>query len=162
MSWLSELIIGRKFLHKSKLAPEEFIQKLKAKVGTASWTREDNKALPFVGYVKGNKMRMRRQMLVLKAFTPILAGQVEADDLDSSVLQGRLIIHPLILLLLGIWFALFFSIAALFVYYTGLDEAADWIMVFPLLFIFLILLMVLFMAGAELDKLESELPALLD
>jgi hypothetical protein len=160
MSWFTDLSIGRIFNYNSPLPSEALIQKLKTKTGEPKWTEADDPTRLFIGRITGNKFRLRRQMYIRKAFTPVFYGKITDSD-SGSCLTARIVIHPVILIILSIWFLFFFSIALLFIYYSGMDEAVDWLMVFPLLFMFLILLLFLIMAKSEIDSLHSDLDSLL-
>ncbi len=160
MSWFTDLSIGRIFIFESTLPTEAFIQKLKSKTGNPNWNEADDPTRLFIGRIKGDKFRLRRCMLIRKAFTPIFRGKVTEID-SRATINARIAIHPIILAILSIWFLLFSGIAILFLYYSGLDEAVDWLMAFPLFFMFLILLLFVMMAKSEIDRMYSDLEKLL-
>jgi hypothetical protein len=157
---ITELIFGRKYSFDSKMSAADFIAALKNRTTGSTYLKDDSPSKPFVGKIKGNKIRLRRHLRIRKAFTPILSGKLMETN-NGCRLQGRISIDPFILVLLAVWFGLFFSIAVLFIIFSGMDEAVDWLMTFPLFFIFLLLLVVVLMAKSEIDRLQEDLELLL-
>lgn len=158
-SLFSEFVLGREYSFSSNMEFKTFTQKLKAKTGNFNWVG-DNESQPFVGKITDLKFCIRRRQLIRKAFTPFFSGEI-IDKNGRAFLKGKIHIHSFILFLLLFWFSIFFIVAGFFIYYSGLDELADWFMLFPLLFIFTILLMMSLMVRSEIDKLEEELNRLL-
>ena len=161
MKLLRELIFGRKFIYKSKKSALKFIEDLRLNTASSSMFREEKTDTTFIGYIVGNTFCLRRQIRIRKAFTPIIRGKVIEDE-NSCILTGRISIDRFILFLLFVWTSILISVSVLFIYYSGMDEATDWFMTIPFIFILLLIFMITLMARQEIDSSEESLPTLLD
>lgn len=160
MQLLKELIFGRKFLFESNLSAEDFLLNLRNRTIPYLRKKDEDGSKPLIGKIKNEKVRLRRQLRIRKAFTPYFLGKL-IKTAEGCRLEGRIRIDTLILLILGIWFFLFLSIALLFISYSGMDELVDLFMAFPLIFIFLILLMIVLMVRAEIETAQKDLENIL-
>jgi hypothetical protein len=156
-----ELFFGRAFVFESKKPATKFMEDLRLNTAYSSMKRAESANKTFVGQIMGNKFRLRRHIRIRKAFTPIFRGKI-VENTDSVVLNGRILIDRFILFLILVWSSTLISVSVLFIYYSGMDEATDWFMTIPFIFILLLLLMIVLMARAEIDDLEESLPLLLE
>ena len=161
MKLLRELILGRKFAFESQKNALDFIADLKTKTTNSTILLDGMPNKIFVGSIKGNKIRLRRHIRIRKAFTPILSGRI-IEQSNHSILNGRISLDPIIQLILLFFLLTMISVSILLIIFSEMDEAIDWIMTIPLIFILLLLLLLMLMARMEIDSLEESLPKLLD
>ena len=160
MKLIKELILGRKFTFESELSPGEFIEKLKSKITASSIFYTDRPNKLFLGKISGQRILISRHVLVRKAFTALLSAKVQ-DIKGKTLLVGSIRQNLFIQLMLCFFFCLMTSFSFLLIFYSNMDDAADWIMAIPLIFILLFFVMIMLMARMEIDSFDESLPALL-